>query len=130
MYIHFVGIIQPEDLPAFASQFDVGMAIELGVPENRDICLTNKIFTYLLAGNAIILSTTKMQCEFNKLYQVGESFSAMDITELSNIITGFKDSVSLNTQRHYNYDLAKNKMNWELESQKISGLLMQLSDEA
>ena len=128
--IHFVGIIQPEDLPAFASQFDVGMAIELAVPENRDICLTNKIFTYLLAGNAIILSTTQMQSEFNKLYQVGESFSAMDITELSNIIARFKDSVRLNTQRHYNYDLAKNKMNWEKESQKISDLLMQLSDEA
>ena len=115
--IHFVGIIQPEELPAFASQFDVGMAIELTVPENRDICLTNKIFTYLLAGNAIILSATKMQYAFNKLYNVGESFSAMDMNALTDIIIGFKDNARLNAQRRYNYDLATNVMNWEKEKE-------------
>ena len=115
--IHFVGIIQPEDLPAFASQFDVGMAIELAVPENRDICLTNKIFTYLLAGNAIIFSVTTMQSAFNKLHHVGESFSVIDINELTAIIIGFKDNARLNAQRRYNYDLATNGMNWEKEKE-------------
>ena len=117
--IHFAGIIQPAELPAFAAQFDVGMAIELTVPENRNICLTNKIFTYLLAGNAIILSETAMQLAFNKLFNVGESFAAMNVNALIEKIKGFKNKEKLNNQKRYNYDLAKNKFNWEIESYNL-----------
>ena len=56
--IHFAEIIQPEHLPTYASKFDVGMALEFKEPLNRNICLTNKNFTYLVAGNAIIFSET------------------------------------------------------------------------
>lgn len=124
--IHFVGIIQPEELPAFASQFDVGMAIELAVPENRDICLTNKIFTYLLAGNAIILSETKMQKVFNELYNVGELYTVNDVIVLAQKIQLFKDENRLSGQRFKNYQLAKSNLNWEKESKNFISLLNSL----
>ena len=89
--IHFAGIIQPEELAAFASEFDVGMAIELQEPANRNICLTNKIFTYLLAGNAIILSETAMQMEFNKTYTVGQSFASHAVEKLAEKITNSRE---------------------------------------
>ena len=117
--IHFSGIIQPEKLPQFASQFDVGMAIELNEPYNRDICLTNKIFTYLLAGNAIILSKTAMQESFNEQYRIGESFSINNANELAEKITFYFDFKKLNEQKQYNYELAKNTLNWDKESQKL-----------
>lgn len=117
--IHFAGIIQPDLLPAFATQFDVGMAIELNIPVNRDICLTNKIFTYLLAGNAIILSETDMQLVFNKTYNIGESFAVNNSNELSQKIKLYKDINILNAQKNFNYELAKQQLNWEEESKKL-----------
>ena len=121
--IHFAGIIQPAELPAFASQFDVGMAIELPVPENRDICLTNKIFTYLLAGNAIILSETSMQAAFNQEYKVGESFAVNDGETLAKKIKGYQLLEKLKVQKRYNYELANTRLNWENESQKLIAII-------
>lgn len=121
--IHFVGIIQPEDLPAFASQFDVGMAIELDVPENRDICLTNKIFTYLLAGNAIILTNTSMQQIFNEEFKIGEIFCTTKLESLIDRINLFKINEYLNNQKVANYLLAKRQLNWETESVKLINII-------
>ena len=115
--IHFAGIIQPEELPAFAARFDVGMAIELTTPENRNICLTNKIFTYLIAGNAIIISETDMQVTFNKQYQIGEIFKLNDMDDLMAKIKYYKNREQLDAQKRYNYALAEKQMNWGKESE-------------
>lgn len=128
--IHFAGIIAPDELPLFASKFDVGMALELMVPENRNLCLTNKIFIYLLAGNAMILSATAMQFAFNEEYKVGEMAELNEVNALADKIAGYKNKEKLEAQRRYNYALEKKEMNWENQSKKISTLLMQLSGES
>lgn len=117
--IHFAGIIQPELLPEFASQYDVGLALEIGFSENNNIALSNKIFTYLLAGNAIILSETAMQLAFNKTYKVGEGFKVNNLNELLYKIKLYKDIDKLNAQKIFNYELAKHQLHWELESKKL-----------
>ena len=121
--IHFAGIIEPANLPAFASNFDVGMAIELSKPYNRDICLTNKIFTYLLAGNAIILSQTAMQNTFNNKFNVGQSFAENNAIELAEKINFYLSLDRLNEQKKHNYELAKSKLNWENESKKLLAII-------
>ena len=121
--IHFAGIIQPEELPLFSSTFDVGLAIELPVPFNRDICLTNKVFTYLLAGNALILSNTSMQSDFNDFYKVGEIFENENQIELQQKILLYKNHNYLNKQKLYNYQLAGVTLNWENESKKLIEIL-------
>ena len=117
--IYFVGIIQPDSLAAFAAQFDVGMALELQTPCNRDICLTNKVFTYLLAGNAMILSETAMQLAFNKRYKIGYSYAVNNVQGLVQAISFYLNKKNLDKQRTHNYLLAKNELNWELESKKL-----------
>lgn len=121
--IHFAGIIQPEELPSFSARFDVGLSLELKTPLNRDICLTNKIFTYLLAGNAIILSETSMQAAFNNVYQVGESFACSDEGALKDKITYYQNRANLNTQKLHNYKLAGTHLNWEKESRKLLAII-------
>lgn len=121
--IHFAGIIQPEHLPEFASQFDIGLAIELDTPVNRDICLTNKVFTYLLAGNAVILSATSMQLAFNSEYSVGESFAIDDHAALAEKIKGYHNNQKLNEQKKQNYELASTILNWENESRGLLAVL-------
>ena len=117
--IHFAGIIQPEDLPTFASQFDVGLALETGFSINNDIALSNKIFTYLLAGNAIILSQTAMQSAFNEQYNIGASFATNNIVALAEKITFYQNIKFLNIQKAHNFELSKNILNWDNESKKI-----------
>jgi hypothetical protein len=41
--------------------YHVGLALEMAEPPNRAICLTNKAFTYILAGLAVIFTDTPGQ---------------------------------------------------------------------
>lgn len=122
--IHFAGIIQPEELPTFAAGFDIGLALETGFSRNNNIALSNKIFTYLLAGNAIILSETAMQLTFNKMYQVGESFALNDEKELAEKIRIYQNPQQLIAQKRHNYELAKAELNWEKESKILLGVIV------
>lgn len=52
-----------DDLVALASQHDVGLALEQPISVNRDLCVTNKILTYLAAGVAVAATATRGQRE-------------------------------------------------------------------
>ena len=49
------------EMARLAADADLGLSIEDTVPLNRDLCLTNKIFVYLLAGIPQLLSKTAAQ---------------------------------------------------------------------
>ncbi len=117
--IHFVGLIPPSNLTLFSSTFDIGLALEPGFSENNNLALSNKIFTYLLAGNAIIFSETIMQKNFNEAYKVGLSFPLNDKEVLKSCIIFFMDKKNLLKQQKYNYSLGSEKLNWEHESKKL-----------
>lgn len=61
--LHFLPLGNSAEMVRLAARFDVGLASELRTPRNRDICLTNKIFTYLLAGIPALASETTAQAE-------------------------------------------------------------------
>ena len=115
----YTGIIDPHALHTLAATQDVGLALEHKIPENRNVCLTNKIFTYLLAGNAIIFSETDAQKQFNDEHQVGIAFSHANIAALASAIIFYKDQKNLQQQKEHNRHLATTLLNWELEGQKL-----------
>jgi hypothetical protein len=123
IHCSFAGIIDPDFLPAEAAKHDVGLALELTSPENRNLCLTNKILTYLLAGNAVIFSDTSMQRLFNEEYQAGEIFKQDDCSMLVDKIRVYKDGNFLSSQRVHNYNLASTSLNWERESKNLLEVL-------
>lgn len=53
--------VAPGDLVPRAAEHDIGLALEQPVNRNRDLCATNKIFTYLLAGLAVAATDTTGQ---------------------------------------------------------------------
>ncbi|MDJ0617255.1 MAG: glycosyltransferase [Calothrix sp. MO_192.B10] len=61
--IHFLPSAPPSEMARLACEYDVGLSLELTEPFNRSICLTNKIFTYLLAGLPVLMSNTPAQKE-------------------------------------------------------------------
>ena len=47
-----LGHCPPDEVVGRAAQHDVGLALKkLAVTQNRDLCVTNKLFTYVLAGS-------------------------------------------------------------------------------
>lgn len=113
------GIIAPDELAKFSSQFDIGLALEPASSENNNIALSNKIFTYLLAGNAIIFTGTSMQERFNSEFQCGKLVSIGNVNEMISAILFYKEQKILAGQRKYNYQLARKRLNWQMESEKL-----------
>ena len=118
----FTGILKPHELHKLAEQHDVGLALEPGFSMNNDLALSNKIFTYLLAGNAIIFSETTAQKLFNDTNRAGQSFTPGDARQLADCINYYKNAMNLQQQKKHNLKLAKDKFNWEKESEKLLNL--------
>lgn len=123
--IHFYDPIPPDDIFTFASQLDIGLALELYTPYNRNICLTNKIFTYLTSGLALIASETKAQKEFIVAYPaIGQSYPIGNIERLAEIIHAYDhDKDALEKAKIDATYLAKHILNWETESKKLIALI-------
>jgi glycosyltransferase involved in cell wall biosynthesis len=51
----------PDAMIECARGYDVGLALEQMAPRNRQLCLTNKAFTYILAGMAVAITDTPGQ---------------------------------------------------------------------
>jgi glycosyltransferase involved in cell wall biosynthesis len=61
--VHVRATAAPHELVARAAWHDVGLALEQPQTRNRDLCVTNKLFTYLLAGLAVAATDTQGQRE-------------------------------------------------------------------
>ena len=69
--LHFHAPIAPDQIPHFASQFDIGIASEIGFSINNNYALSNKIFTYIQTGLATIASDTPAQKDLiNRYYGI------------------------------------------------------------
>ena len=126
--VHFHGPIPPDQIIAFASQFDIGLALESAFSINNDLALSNKIFSYLQAGMAIVVSDTKSQRQF--LYQhpfIGKIYPKGNFRVLADILLSYyNDRDELLRTRKASYELAKDKLNWEIESEKFLSIVKQV----
>lgn len=111
--------ILPEKIFEFASQFDIGLALEKTVPYNRNICLTNKIFTYLTSGLAVIASDTLSQKQFMlENEDIGKCIEQSNVIKLAELINHlYIDNDFLHNCKSKSRNLAISKYNWEIESE-------------
>jgi glycosyltransferase involved in cell wall biosynthesis len=130
-YINILKPVAPENVFKVAADFDIGIAAEIPYCENRNICLTNKIFTYLLAGNCILASDTDAQKDFLKKYSnVGLTYKHNELEDLASKI------IFLHTDRNFLINCKKNAsyladiaLNWEDESEKLYSAVNELAFE-
>jgi Glycosyl transferase 4-like domain len=74
----------PDRMVDLCRDYHVGLALELSEPPHRAICLTNKAFTYILAGLAVVFSDTPGQRGLAKDIGPGAMlYSAGDIETLA-----------------------------------------------
>jgi glycosyltransferase involved in cell wall biosynthesis len=107
----------PDDMVRLAAGYDLGLALEQTSPPNRAICLTNKAFTYLLAGVPVILSRTPAQD-----WLAGELDAAGLLIDLSDPaataasldrVLGQRADLSL--RRTAAWRLGRDQFNWDKE---------------
>lgn len=115
--IIFKSPLPEQQLMQEVAQHHIGLALEASPNLNRRICLTNKLFTYLLCGNAIIASDTEAQVQFMEKHDtVGETYSSGNASQLAALISSYyTDKRQLHDNRLNAYRLAGEEMNWEKE---------------
>lgn len=107
-------------LHSILSNFDIGLALETQKSDyNRDICLTNKIWSYLQSGIYILASPTSAQQEFIKEFSSnGEILYEIDNKarlQIKNMIQNKEQIRNSLGERKLINDL----VNWENESKKL-----------
>lgn len=121
--LHFHPTIYPDDLFQFGDQFDIGLASEPGFSMNNKLALSNKLFTYLHCGLALVVSSTIAQTRFMKQFpQVGNLYN--NPAELADILRRYNsDRDLLFETRKASFELGKRTLNWENESQRLVKLI-------
>ncbi|HEV3440391.1 MAG TPA: glycosyltransferase [Gemmata sp.] len=107
----------PDEMVRIAAGHDLGLALELTDPPNRAICLTNKAFTYLLAGIPTVFSRTPAQ-----EWLAGEVGSASLVTDLDDpvALASQLDGIlverdRLAARRATAWRIGRERFNWDAE---------------
>jgi hypothetical protein len=108
-----------------AAQYDIGLALEPHSSENSQLCLSNKIFTYFLAGCAVIGTATKGQLPF--LQSAGHAactYAAGDVSSLAQRIRfWYENKNCLREARKQAWRLGELKHNWDLEKVEFLSMI-------
>ena len=93
----------------------VGLALERAQPTNRDICLTNKVFSYLLNGCQVLYSDTRAQTKFQKKYPTTGRLINLDDQESiqSGILWYMNHLPDLEKMRQSNWTLSQRELHFE-----------------
>jgi len=113
--------ILAENIISDATKYDIGLALESDISTNRNICVTNKIFSYLMSGLAIIgtdtygqkdifshFSDAVLMCRKNDIQDLGRAMSYF-ITHREKLL-----QAKLAARK-----AAEGRYNWEFESEKL-----------
>ena len=108
---------EPDSLTRRASLYDIGLAVEPGRDENNRIVLSNKLFTYLLAGSAVLATSTPGQEPIvRSLGRAGRLYEPGDVQTLAAHLTRWHDDrSSLEASRVAAWRAAEETFNWNRE---------------
>ena len=108
---------RPDEVIRRAAEHDVGLALEPGNRQNNDLAVSNKLFTYLLAGiPAVVTETVGQQgiCEglpdATRLYKVG------NVGELGRSLLSLLEDPEAKVAAQ---NAAQHRYNWDTEKLKL-----------
>jgi len=115
----------PEEMARLACASALGLAIEVNDGLNRELCLTNKLYFYLLAGLPILLSNTRAQAAFAA--EIGDAGLLIDLRSApasAAVIDAFlTDSKRVSAARECAWRLGQTRFNFEAETPKLYALV-------
>jgi hypothetical protein len=115
----------PDDMVRLASCYDIGLALEPPVSVNNDILLSNKTFTYILAGNAVLATRTAGQSRLTKDLDGSAAWCEAGRPEslAAALLPWLQRRNALLKARETAWTLGATRFNWDREKTEFLGLV-------
>lgn len=117
----FLPIADASEMPRLSAGHALGLSLEQRRPRNRDLCLTNKIFTYALAGLPVGLTPTSAQLRLSS--DMGAAAIPIDFADLAGSaarLDAFLSSADLrNRAQAAAWELGQTRFNWDSAQQAL-----------
>jgi glycosyltransferase involved in cell wall biosynthesis len=108
----------PQEMVRVAAAYDLGLSLETDVSENRRLCLTNKIFTYLLAGVPVVMSDTPAQRAFAP--GLGSAALLVSLADPGAMATALdRFATTLGQAKSEALRLGRERYNWDVEKKVL-----------
>ena len=115
--VHLLPPDEPDRMEQLAAAYDAGLVAETGHTASRRLCLTNKLFSFLLAGIPPLMSDTPAHCRFAAEAGMTDLIYPRDdpaaLAELLDRLLG--DATRLAASRALAWRLGQERYNWERE---------------
>jgi len=110
-----------DEMVRLAAAYDVGLALEPGSNRNNDLAISNKLFTYLLAGNAVAATSTSGQrAVMGKIGSAEFCYEPGDVESLARGLRfWYEDRGALHRSRKQAWDWSTREYNWDAEQRKF-----------
>ena len=119
--VRFLPPHAPNEMVRLASDYDVGLASEPGHTENNRLALSNKLFTFLLAGTPALVSDTPAQAEIAEC--LGDAVSVYQRGNARSLAAKMDDLLlsppSLSAARQAAWEFGQQRFNWDIEQQAL-----------
>jgi len=114
-------IASAHEMARLAASYDLGLSLEQSWPPNRDYCLTNKIFTYLLGGLPVAMTPTNAQRALAD--QLGDAALLLDFDDIPQVAAHldgfFSQPERMRRARAAAWQLAQTRFNWDQEKTRF-----------
>jgi hypothetical protein len=123
--IRFLEPESPNEMARLAAAADMGLSVEEGSPLNKDICLPNKVFIYLLAGIPQLLTDTTAQKALAAELPDAAILAEMARTEetAARLDAFFSDPDRVSRSRMSAWNLGRTRFNWDIEKEILVRLV-------
>jgi glycosyltransferase involved in cell wall biosynthesis len=110
----------PDAMIDLARGYDVGLALEHGPPLNRMLCMTNKAFTYILAGVAVAMFDTPGQHDLGvDLGRAAALVPPGDVDALAGAFARWAaDPAALDCTKRTAWQAAVRRWHWEHDAER------------
>lgn len=115
--LHFLAPAPPNQMMQLAAEYTLGLSLEQSRPMNRNLCITNKAFTYLLAGVPVLFSNTTAQTEL--ALALGQAALLVDLSKTHEtalqIDKWLADKNGIEAARSAAWKFSHHRYNWDVE---------------
>lgn len=120
--LHVIPPAAPDDMERLAAAYDIGLVSETGKTRNRRICLTNKLFSFVLAGVPPLMSKTDAHTTFMARTGLNDLDYPIDdaVAMARRIDSLLGDPERLAAARAEAWRLGQERYNWDLEKSKVT----------